>query len=225
MEVVGLTGKQTKTMYENLHSHEYKGDMVGASVVRMAAPYFRGAFSYSLDVGAGNGALIKAFHARWGCRHYINGIDIAPKSNLVDKGDCTAMRYGSSRYDYVFCTDVVEHLAAADLHKCIKEIHRVLRPGGVLFLTTINNENLQQRLVCCPGCSRTFHPNGHCQVFSTERIRQVLSGFEAEKIRELNLGFISAIGWPARIFYGLHLHRIKPVEKLTSDLFVVARKK
>ena len=43
------------------------------------------------------------------------------------------IEFEQSSFDVVYCCDVLEHVK--DLPKCIAEIIRVLKPGGVFFMT------------------------------------------------------------------------------------------
>jgi SAM-dependent methyltransferase len=46
--------------------------------------------------------------------------------------------YADRRFDLVVSMDVIEHLDEAALLPWVRELHRVLAPGGLLFLTTPN---------------------------------------------------------------------------------------
>jgi SAM-dependent methyltransferase len=50
----------------------------------------------------------------------------------MEKGDITALRYADNSFDYFLCFHVLEHVMA-DV-KAIREIFRVLRPGGQAIL-------------------------------------------------------------------------------------------
>ncbi len=52
------------------------------------------------------------------------------------EGDACALPFPSATFDWVLAVEVVEHLERPDLF--FHEIHRVLRPGGKLLLTTPN---------------------------------------------------------------------------------------
>jgi SAM-dependent methyltransferase len=44
--------------------------------------------------------------------------------------------FADATFDVVLCFQVIEHIA--DDHRLLKEIHRVLKPGGILLMTTPN---------------------------------------------------------------------------------------
>lgn len=102
-----------------------------------------------LDIGAGRGALIAKFKARFGMETSVcdytdelmgvpgQKVDIA---NLNDQN----LPYADASFDVVTATEVIEHLE--HFRRVIREIHRVLRPGGLCLLSTPNILNLNSRL-------------------------------------------------------------------------------
>lgn len=207
--------EECKTFYQDIDV-EYSGDLICKVIANMSRRYIG---NKVLDVGAGNGALLKSINPKT-----KTGIDTAPKSYLVQKGDCSQMEFPDESFDTVFCTDVIEHLSDSTLALCLSEVYRVLKKGGYAIFTTNNKENLMQRMVHCPKCNYGFNVNGHCQSFTIERITKLLNKFEIIKIRTLNLGLIATFGWIAKLFYFLRLHKLKPVYRITSDMFIIVRK-
>jgi 2-polyprenyl-6-hydroxyphenyl methylase/3-demethylubiquinone-9 3-methyltransferase len=100
-----------------------------------------------LDVGCGGGLLSEDF-ARLGCD--VTGIDLslptltaarqhADASGLRIRyleGSAEQLAFDVGTFDVVCCCDVLEHVDSPDA--VIREISRVLKPGGVFFFDTIN---------------------------------------------------------------------------------------
>lgn len=96
-----------------------------------------------LDVGCGHGGLLKA------ARHRVPvtvGLDLEPLAAgqaqaaclgaVVGDVDDGGLPFRDQSFQIVTCLDVVEHVF--DPISLLKEIHRVLRPGGWLLLSTPN---------------------------------------------------------------------------------------
>lgn len=122
--------------------------IVGAVIrkIKDLAPQLQGDY---LDVGAGNGELIdrvmREFQVTVRACDYRD--DLMTLGNLkVDVVDLNRdqLPYTDASFDLVTCTEVIEHL---EHHRgALREIGRVLRPGGVCVLTTPNILNLRSRL-------------------------------------------------------------------------------
>ncbi len=65
----------------------------------------------------------------------VETLDIDPQYHPTIVGDiCTTTSIPSSRYDAIFCTEVLEHVSNPFL--AIVEIYRILKPGGYLFASS-----------------------------------------------------------------------------------------
>jgi 2-polyprenyl-6-hydroxyphenyl methylase/3-demethylubiquinone-9 3-methyltransferase len=80
--------------------------------------------------------------------------------------------YGTNTFDVIVCSDVLEHLE--NPAAILREIARVLKPGGEVFLTLPNAFNLWQRLeILKTGNSsrykseRRARPHGHISLLPT----------------------------------------------------------
>ncbi len=80
-----------------------------------------------LDVGSGGADQQVFFPNR-------TTIDVDPARNPEIVGDAQDMPFGDATYSTILCTEVLEHIP--NPQKAIDEMYRVLRPGGVLILTT-----------------------------------------------------------------------------------------
>ncbi len=87
-----------------------------------------------LDAGAGEAAYRELFRH---CRYVATDLGVGDATwnygNLDSLSELTRLPFRSGAFDVVLCTQVLEHVERPV--ECVLEIHRVLKPGGSLFLT------------------------------------------------------------------------------------------
>jgi ubiquinone/menaquinone biosynthesis C-methylase UbiE len=92
-----------------------------------------------VDVGCGTGAILKQL----GNPEKNVGIDLAPEAisfcrqrglNNVQQGDIHALTFPDASFDAVICSSVLYHQWVSDVDGAVREMHRVLRPGGSLLI-------------------------------------------------------------------------------------------
>ncbi|MEM6588841.1 MAG: bifunctional 2-polyprenyl-6-hydroxyphenol methylase/3-demethylubiquinol 3-O-methyltransferase UbiG [Pseudomonadota bacterium] len=107
-----------------------------------------------LDLGCAGGFMAEALHNSGA---EVTGIDPAAEAISAarthaihegygihyDVGVGEALPYEDASFDAVVCVDVLEHVS--DLDRVLREVHRVLVPGGRFFFDTINR-NIISRL-------------------------------------------------------------------------------
>ena len=97
-------------------------------------------------------------------------------------------------FEAIFCLDILEHVE--HLGEAIKNIKKILKPGGVLIATLPWKENLDNSMVVCPKCHHRFHRVGHFHSFhSYGDIRQMLG----DNFSIISFGFIPARGFQNRV--------------------------
>ncbi len=99
---------------------------------------------YWLDAGCGMGDLLMQFpnRERAGVDISAEYLEIAEQRGLqVFNCPVEEMKLPSNCFDLVTATDILEHVL--DLNAAVKELLRVLRPGGVLIVRTPNEEELR----------------------------------------------------------------------------------
>jgi len=93
-----------------------------------------------LDIGTSTGANLRLlrdldFHA-------VEGLDFSPEAirycrdkglGLVRQGDVCAMPFSDASFDLLLATDIIEHVD--DDLAALREVARVLRPGGKVLIT------------------------------------------------------------------------------------------
>lgn len=102
--------------------------------------YFKGKI---LDLGCGEGIISrKVFNKKisWGLDNDIKMVKKARKSGTYKKvlfGDAKKIALADGVIDLVFSNSVIEHIKGVD--RVLKEIHRVLKPGGYFIATIPSN--------------------------------------------------------------------------------------
>jgi SAM-dependent methyltransferase len=95
-----------------------------------------------LDAGCGEGLLVEEFRGQLA----IEGLDPHYSSARVRRGSLTALPYADAAFDRALCLDVLEHLTFDEQPRALAELHRVLAPGGELFVSVPNLAHLQSRV-------------------------------------------------------------------------------
>src|SRR2546427_3325984 len=98
-----------------------------------------------LDCGCGAGEYVLALVDRFGLDAYgiefeMDKIQQAHSKralrNRVTRGDLQAIHFASCTWDYALLNEVLEHVP--DDRKALREVYRILRPGGLLFIFSQN---------------------------------------------------------------------------------------
>jgi SAM-dependent methyltransferase len=101
--------------------------------LKAALPFFRGTL---LDVGCGHMPYKSAVLAADAVSSYI-GMDLSDNRSYANKPDINwdgvVIPLGDGTVDCAMATEVLEHCPYPE--KTLTEIHRVLKPEGVLFIT------------------------------------------------------------------------------------------
>ena len=128
-----------------------------------------------LDVGCGAGLLLEAARDNgWEAQ----GVDVSASSvNHVRllgleafHGELKQARLEAEQFDVITAVEIVEHLF--EPVTVVTEIHRLLRPGGLFWLTTPHALGLTSRLKGLDW--GVVSPPEHLQVFSIKGLRELL---------------------------------------------------
>lgn len=141
-----------------------------------------------LDVGCGTGENSRVIAAKG---HKVSGVDLS--ENAIQKYQAhgfeghvmdieQGLDFPNASFDVLFCSEVIEHLAAPE--RLASEAYRVLVPGGKLILSTPNSAFWVYRALALLGwtLSELQHPK-HLHFFSRRSLRRLLTsaGFCAEE--------------------------------------------
>jgi SAM-dependent methyltransferase len=113
--------------------------------------HFKGRKIRLLDVGCGDGGLLK--HLAWRTDWDLKGVEPNPavaeavrRSGIdVDCGLLHDMHYPAEHFHAVTLTHVIEHVS--DPPGLLKEIHRILKPGGMLIVEVPNLRAIERTLL------------------------------------------------------------------------------
>ena len=82
--------------------------------------------------------------------------------------------FAPASFDVITCTETLEHVPDELLPAIVDETYRLLKPGGIVFFTTPNEENLEYAMTYCPFCDAEFHKVQHLRAFSPSSLRELL---------------------------------------------------
>ncbi|TLS65945.1 class I SAM-dependent methyltransferase [Mariprofundus erugo] len=137
-----------------MQTHEIKDDKLSLdatieaviTTLKQKHPNITG---HHLDIGSGTGNLIRRvsqeFRVESRALDYTDEFMELPdiQVDVVDLND-GRLPYPDHSFDLVTFTEVAEHLE--NYRAIVREIHRILKPGGVVVITTPNVLNMKSRM-------------------------------------------------------------------------------
>lgn len=134
-----------------------------------------------LDAGCGNGEFVEFFVNKG---HQTHGLDIAQSAIEKARLRCPAAAFHSGSleqtlsipsgsFDLIWCAEVLEHLF--DVEAAARQMNRLLRKGGHLFLTTPYHGLLKNVAIAMVGFDRHFDALGpHIRFFTRKSLGAIL---------------------------------------------------
>lgn len=182
-----------------------------------------------LDIGCGRGVLLSAL-ADYG--HEVHGMDLSetavhgadPRAEIRVAPCLTHVAYPARHFDQVILWHVLEHLR--NPREVLREVHRILKPGGQVIVAVPNFSSLQARWAG-PAWFHLDLPR-HLFHFPVAGLRQLLTRTKFEVVREQHFslrqnpfGWIQSamnksVRWPRNALYNL-LHNYD-ADRGTSSL-------
>lgn len=138
-------------------------DAIYSSVEQVVKQRLRVDAPYCLDIGAGTGDLLALLRKTWpkleaqACDYHIERF--ALKDVPITQLDLNnqSLPYPDGSFDLVTCSEVLEHVE--NYRAVLREIRRVLKPGGLMVITTPNVLNMKSRLrYLITGFANLFGP-------------------------------------------------------------------
>ncbi len=112
-----------------------------------------------LDAACGGGSFLPLMIELVGAGGTVRAIDLAPEnvktvqtkaaqnkwSNLtsVDLGSILALPYDDQSFDAVWCANTMQYLSEEEVSRAIKELRRVVRPGGLVAIKDYDPTGMQ----------------------------------------------------------------------------------
>ena len=153
-----------------------------------------------IDIGYGRGGLLIAAERHgWRCHGTeldLRALEYGRRRGWVVAG--SAQNNGlfpEEGFDVVTMIEVLEHIRYPE--ECLKTAMRLLRPGGVFYLTTPNSRSLNRRFLGLEW--GVFCPPDHLTIWTVSGLRMSLPkfGFKCRKVRTEGLN-------PCEIIHRFH---------------------
>lgn len=136
-------------------------------------------FKTLLDVGCGNGIFLSMILNKFDVE--VSGIDISPgmieksKELLDDRadlkvGDSEHLPWNNRSFDIVTCNASFHHYPSPEL--VLKEVKRILRPGGILMIADPFTPNNLLRFFL--NLFMQFSKSGDVRIYSQKEMRELL---------------------------------------------------
>ena len=88
----------------------------------------------------------------------------------------------------ITCIETIEHLKDEDLTRLLAELRRLVKPDGLIVITTPFNEDMDSGYIFCPFCEAEFHRMQHMRSFNVSSLELLLTqqGLEVEFCRNMD---------------------------------------
>jgi len=145
-----------------------------------------------LDMGCGDGVHLAIDPENWvGVDINENTVRIArEKGYNVHRGSVTECPFEDGSFDAIVAYQIIEHLGSSDAYAMLSEISRLLKEGGVAYITS-------------PMPSRVWSTFTHIRPYPPEAIQKILTYEVKEtlsRIKGLQIDYVLYFGPRLKIF-------------------------
>lgn len=122
----------------------------------------------------------------------------------------------------ILLIEVIEHLDDVSLESVLIDCKRLLKPNGVLLISTPNDEVLEDSTQVCPDCGAYFHSVQHIRNWNYQSLQVVLNkyGLTCKKCVTTNL--LSEKTFLKTLVSRIYNFLIKVLRVKNSNLIVMA---
>ena len=190
-----------------------------------------------LDYGCGIGILAEKILDEYN-PELVCGCDISKESVTMMDERCkkyknyggayevneAMQQFGKGKFDIVIAMEIVEHLSDQDLDIMLKRARSFLKKGGILLVSTPNDENLKESIVVCPDCGCYFHKVQHVRSWNKKSLSVYLEryGFRTKKMIITDLA--KPKGWLRRLYADYTVLRKKVFGRDLNNLIYIGCK-
>lgn len=185
--------------FESAFDWRYFTSLRGRNIAGMFRSRLKGR-SRILDYGAGKGFLAAELLKRG---FKVSCFDLSEETAVIldakFKADPNYLgSFSSSQieakrgsFDAIFLIEVIEHLEDEARQSVLGQIHDLLTTGGIVILSTPNNEDLGRELICNPTTNEIYHRWQHVYSWTGKSLSDELErhGFKTVAVIETDLKY------------------------------------
>jgi SAM-dependent methyltransferase len=183
-------------IWQRMRPTEYFSFQVGRVIARRFRKYLRGRV---VDHGAGPGFLVdELLSAGVQCGATEYGEDstdalarqFAGRPNFLGARNNDRLADWQGTFDTAFLCEVVEHLYDRELYECLAVVRSLLKPSGLLIVTTPNQEDRRASFICSPESGLLFHRYQHVRTWDAASLSDALrkAGFAVQETGATDFG-------------------------------------
>lgn len=187
--------------YARHRQEDYFTGLFGDRILGLTRGFYA-ADAVVCDYGCGSGFLLEKLlrtHQAAGCDFSEDNLAevrrrLGDRPNLV-----AAFKVGQAppdlRFDAVYAVETVEHVLDRHERGFFDGLSALLRPGGVVVVTTPHAENLADNTAFCPVCRHTFHRWQHVRSFDGHSLTALFRKWGFEPVRSFTTDFAARTAW------------------------------
>jgi 2-polyprenyl-3-methyl-5-hydroxy-6-metoxy-1,4-benzoquinol methylase len=185
--------------FEAAFDSRYFTHLLGPNIVALFEAELEGK-TRILDYGAGKGFLTARLLER-GLK--VSCFDLSEETtkalnakfrdnpNYLGSFTAAELENNKSSFDAILLIEVIEHLEEDARKVVLGQIHDLLKPGGIVIISTPNNENFNQNLICNPVTKEVYHRWQHVYSWTGKSLSAEIEryGFRTREVIETNLKY------------------------------------